>query len=340
MIHKTFKIFALTSIALIGGLQTLRAQNTVAATGGDSRPRVASKKFVPQFDESAREDKTNNGQVERVPFQPGDKNIRVTVDVPSFIMTLWQNDKEVARYNVGVGQKEYPIAIGPRTATQVILNPDWIPPDSDWVSGHKGVKPGERIPASDPRNPIGKIKIPLGSGYLLHQAKGAGDLGSLVSHGCVRVLQKDLVDISRKIADAYDIPGADKAIAAALTNKKQKALDLGEPLEVEILYDTMVVENGKLHIYPDVYERNTNTVEHLRRELESNRVNAALIKDQTLEKMLAKATGKQQFVVALADVVANRALTKGVVTPVVGAAKTSVKPAAKPAARRKAAVKR
>jgi hypothetical protein len=44
----------------------------------------------------------------------------------------------------------------------VIWNPAWIPPDSEWVAEHKGVNPGDIIKASDPRNPLGKMKIPLG----------------------------------------------------------------------------------------------------------------------------------------------------------------------------------
>ena len=42
---------------------------------------------------------------------------------------------------------------------------------------------GTPIPPTDARNPLGKMKIPLGYGYLLHQAKGAQDMGNLVSHG-------------------------------------------------------------------------------------------------------------------------------------------------------------
>lgn len=268
-------------------------------------------------DESAREDKATGGALKRARLEPGNADIRITVDVPSFIMTLWQGDKEVAAYNVGVGLKDFPIAIGERTATQMILNPDWNVPDSEWVAERKNVKPGERITASDPRNPLGKIKIPLGSGYLLHEAKGVGDLGSLVSHGCVRVLRRDLVDLTKKIASAQNLAVTDQEIDRALLGKKQKFIELAAPLSVDVNYDTMVVENGKLHIYPDVYETGVNTIEVLKSELQNNGVDPNVVTDQTLKKILARAVGKQQFVVALADVKANLALTKGRVAPVV-----------------------
>lgn len=35
---------------------------------------------------------------------------------------------------------------------------------------------------------MGKIKIPLGDAYLIHEAAKPTDIGSLASHGCVRML--------------------------------------------------------------------------------------------------------------------------------------------------------
>jgi hypothetical protein len=41
---------------------------------------------------------------------------------------------------------------------------------------------------------------------------------------------------------------------------------------VELRYETIVVEDGKLHIFRDVYDRGTNTEENLRAVLEANNV--------------------------------------------------------------------
>lgn len=270
---------------------------------------------VTAQDESAREDRLTGGKIERATLQPGDTDIRITVDVPAFLMTLWQGNKEIAVYNVGVGQKDYPIVIGQRTTEQIIVNPDWYPPDSDWVR-ESNIKPFTRITAKDPRNPLGKIKIPLGGGYLLHQAKGYGDMGSLVSHGCVRVLVTNLFDISKKIAVAYNLPtsGIDKG----RTDKKQRILTLDEALNVDINYDTMVVERGILHVYPDVYDYKTNTLEKFRAQLQSYNIGDDEISDATLQKILARVKGKTQFAVSLADIKAGKALTRGKSLPVVG----------------------
>src|SRR5215213_9537135 len=182
--------------------------------------------------ESEREDKVTGGRIERGEFEAGQPDIRLTLNVPSFRLTLWQNGREVKSYNVGVGMKAYPIYIGEREARQIIWNPAWIPPSSDWVKGHKGVRPGEVIKASDPRNPLGKVKIPLGDGYLIHQARGAGDLGNLVSHGCVRVMQGDLYDLSEKIIAARQPDISPSVISLAKRNKKTLIAELETPVPV------------------------------------------------------------------------------------------------------------
>ena len=267
--------------------------------------------------ESARSDKLTGGRIEKAALVPGEADIKITINVPAFQMTLWQNGKEVKTYWVGVGMKDYPIYIGQRQATAVIWNPAWIPPASDWVTDHKGVKPGEVIKPTDPRNPLGKLKIPLGDGFLIHQAKGAGDLGSLVSHGCVRVLKADLYDLAEKIAIGRSLPVTSKQIAQAKVNLKTLAAELDPPVPVEITYDTHVVEAGKLNVYPDVYDRKTNTVENLRAELESSGIKTSSLSDATLKKMLAQAIAKKRFVVSVKNIEDGKALIAGRIIPVV-----------------------
>ncbi len=261
--------------------------------------------------ESARSDKLTGGAIVKTALSAGEDNLKITVNVPSFQMTLWQNGKEVKTYPIGVGLKEYPIYVGYLKASAVIWNPSWIPPDSDWVVESKKVKIGKIIRPTNRHNPLGKMKIPLGGGYLIHQAKGVGDLGSLVSHGCVRVLQADLYDLADKIVAARELDLTPKQIAQAKKTKKTLAAELEPVIPVEITYDTMVVEAGKLHIYPDVYDRKKNTIENLRAELRSSGVDAADLSDETLKKMLTRAVSKKQFVVSVENIEAGRALLGG-----------------------------
>ena len=285
------------------------------------RPGPGQLALRAEYDESAWSDRFTGGRVERAELVAGNSNIELTVDVPAFRLTLWQDGRAVKTYRIGVGQKEYPIIIGTREATEVIWNPAWIPPASDWVTGHKGVRAGEVIKASDPRNPLGKVKIPLGGGYLIHQAQGAGDLGHLVSHGCVRMLLADLYDLAEQINAAYDYPVAAKQIAGAKRTKRALVAALPTPLKVDINYDTLVVEGGVLHIYPDVYDRRTNTVARLREELRAGGVRDSALDDETLEALLSKVTRRTRFVVPVAAVAGGSALTDGRSEPLIGSPK-------------------
>ena len=268
-------------------------------------------------DDSARSDKATGGRIERGEVEPGKGNVRITLNVPAFELTLWQNGKEVGVYPVGVGKKEFPIPIGERRAREIILNPEWIPPDSEWVRESKNVEPYERIPAGDPDNPLGKIKFPLGDAYLLHEAQAPSDLGNLVSHGCVRILRTDIYELAKKIVVARGIADGENKIEQSKNDIERRAINLGEPLTVDINYDTMVVEGGVLFIYPDVYDRQANTVEKLRAELESYQIDVSKLDEKTLKAMLDKATGKQQFSVSLEDIRGGKALEKGKTEPLV-----------------------
>jgi hypothetical protein len=88
-------------------------------------------------------------------------------------------------------------------------------------------------------------------------------------------------------------------------------------LAVDINYDTEVVEGGVLHVYPDVYDRKTNTVERLREDLRAAGVDVSKLDDETLKEMIGKASASEKFVVRVSDIRRGRALTSGRTEPLV-----------------------
>ena len=293
--------------------ETSRTNPNQNANSANSNQNAENQK--PDTDESARSDKLTNGRIERAALKAGDGNVRITVNVPAFTMTLWQNGREIKSYYVGVGKKDFPIPIGMRSADKIILNPNWIPPDSEWVRKSAGVEPYQKISADDPLNPLGKIKIPLGQAYLLHEAQSPSDIGNLVSHGCVRVLRDDLFEITEMISRARGLSITKNEIAAARKNTERRVIDLNGDVPVDINYDSMVVEKGIFSLYPDVYERKTNTPENLRAKLESYGVDQTKLDDAMLREILGKVDGDHKFTVALADIKAGNALKNGKTAP-------------------------
>lgn len=295
----------------------LAAQSSlVAQSEANTTDASANTNSSSRRGESAHSDKFTGGKIERAALQPGQPEIKITVNVPAFRLTLWQNGKEVRTYEIGVGMKKFPIVIGQRRITQVIWNPEWVPPDSEWViEGHNDVEPGERIKAGDPRNPLGKLKLPLGDGFLIHQAAKPSDLGHLVSHGCIRMLKDDISDLANNIVTALALDIRPEQIARAMNSTERLVANLKPPIVVDIDYDTVVVEGGVLHIYPDVYGRDTNTAENLRAELQSVGVDASKLDDQTVRQIFDRANMNEEFRVNVADIRAGNVLIAGTNQP-------------------------
>jgi hypothetical protein len=131
-------------------------------------------------------------------------------------------------------------------------------------------------------------------------------------------MQADLYDLAEKIIAARGLDVSPKEIASAKRTKKTLMIPLEPILPVEITYDTMVVEGGKLHIYPDIYQHKRNTVANLREELRSSGIDDSELSDAELKKMLAAAAGKQKFVVSVEDLESGNPLSGGRTIAVIG----------------------
>ena len=193
---------------------------------------------------------------------------RVVVNAPAYRMDVFQNGKLVKTYKVGIGYPEFPLPQGMRKADTIIFNPTWTPPDEPWVKGK--FEPGKKVEAGSKDNPLGPIKIPIGLPSLIHGGKAPARLGGFASHGCVGLTNPQVQDFSVVLAS---LGGAqltpEEAAAHAKTREETKQVKLSTPVPVELRYETIVVEDGKLHIYRDVYDKGTNTEENLRRVLEA-----------------------------------------------------------------------
>ena len=200
------------------------------------------------------------------------KDTRIVVNIPAFRMDVFENGSLIKSYKIGIGYPQFPLPIGLRKAQMIIFNPTWTPPDSPWVDS-MNVTPGEVIEAGSKQNPLGPIKIPIGSPSLIHGGKPLSKIGTFASHGCVGMTNSQVKDFAKLLAQASGIELSDQTIAKYLKNKtKTQVVKLGKVVPVELRYETIVVEDGKLHIYRDVYDQNTNTEENLRAVLEANGV--------------------------------------------------------------------
>lgn len=212
---------------------------------------------------------------------------RIVVNAPAFRMDMFRNGSLVKSYKVGIGYPQFPLPTGLRKAQTIIFNPTWTPPDSPWVKQMQSVSAGETIEAGSALNPLGPIKIPIGLPSLIHGGKALAKIGTFASHGCVGLTNGQVKDFARQLLTISDTQVSDATIRKYLSNKtKTRAVKLANSVPVELRYETIVVEDGAIHIYRDVYDQNTNTEANLRAVLEKNGIKFEDLSDDERTQVL------------------------------------------------------
>lgn len=211
---------------------------------------------------------------------------RIVVNAPAYRMDVFDKGKLVKSYKIGIGYPEFPLPTGLRKAKSIIFNPTWTPPDEPWVKGK--VAPGQKVEAGSALNPLGPIKIPIGLPSLIHGGKSPAKLGTFASHGCVGLTNAQVQDFAMRISSLSSKPMSLQDIKAyEKTKTETKEVKLDEDIPVELRYETIVVEDGTLKIFRDVYERGTNTEENLKKVLESYGVSLDQLQGDVRAKILA-----------------------------------------------------
>ena len=210
---------------------------------------------------------------------------RVVVNIPAYRMDVFKDGQLLKTYRIGIGYPEFPIPTGVRTAKAIIFNPTWTPPDEPWVKGE--LKPFKTVEAGSKLNPLGPIKIPIGSPSLIHGGKSAARLGGFNSHGCVGLTNGQVQDFASVLSS---LSGNDISLAEVkryqLAKTETEQVPLKQPVPVELRYETIVVENGTLKLFRDVYEKGMNTEQNLRRVLDQYGVSFDTFDAATKAKVL------------------------------------------------------
>ncbi len=260
------------------------------------------------------------------------KDTRVVVNIPAYRMDVFRDGSLVKSYKIGIGYPEFPLPTGLRKAQSIIFNPTWTPPDEPWVAKMKNVAAGKKVAAGSKLNPLGPIKIPIGLPSLIHGGKSPAKLGTFASHGCVGLTSPQVLDFSRLLAQVAGGEITDAQMKSYFADKtKTKVVKLDQGVPVELRYETIVVEDGKLHIYRDVYDQDTNTEDNLRAVLQANGTNLEDFSEaeraQVLQTLNAMSRHPKP---ASSPAVKSSPTASPGTSPADKADKTARKPAAKP----------
>lgn len=104
-------------------------------------------------------------------------------------------DGRAIRYPVGVG-KAGMAWHGRAYIARKNLHPAWSPPADIWRR-HPYIP--ELIPGGAPDNPMGVAAMGLDRGnYAIHGTDNPASIGRFVSHGCIRMYNRDIMDLYRR----------------------------------------------------------------------------------------------------------------------------------------------
>ncbi len=113
------------------------------------------------------------------------------VNRSAFQLTLYKKLKPVKTYGIAVGQVGLETPAGLYTVQNKAVNPAWSVPNSAWA----GSLAGTVVPGGTPQNPLKARWLGIYNGAGIHGTDAAGSIGTAASHGCIRMLIPDVIEL-------------------------------------------------------------------------------------------------------------------------------------------------
>jgi murein L,D-transpeptidase YcbB/YkuD len=177
--------------------------------------------------------------------------LRIDINIPEIRLRLYDGDSLLKVYRISVGLPGHETPDGEFSIDHAEWNPWWRPPpDRAWSRNDHITPPG-------PNNPMGRVKLFFAPYYYIHGSPHVRDLGTAASHGCVRMLNADVVELGRLLHARNQGTLSNAEITRVLARSGEtRASRLAVPVPLTLRYDPILVRGEELRIYPDFYHRN------------------------------------------------------------------------------------
>ena len=160
---------------------------------------------------------------------PDSTGLRVEVDVAAKQLHVMSGSAHVAMHDVAVGSEKWPTQKGTWRITQVVFNPDWVPPDESWAE--------EREPreSGDPKNPLGRVQLIYDPPRTIHGTNDPSSIGKAVSHGSIRMRNADIEKLARLLMDSTGTSRDEAFFRSAKENRtKKEIVQLQRPIPIVV----------------------------------------------------------------------------------------------------------
>jgi lipoprotein-anchoring transpeptidase ErfK/SrfK len=115
----------------------------------------------------------------------------IIVNRGAFSLTLYKNLKLAKTYRIAVGQIGLETPAGLYHIQNKAINPAWHVPNSAWA----GSLAGTVVPGGTPQNPLKARWLGIFDGAGIHGTDATSSIGSAASHGCIRMLIPDVIEL-------------------------------------------------------------------------------------------------------------------------------------------------
>jgi lipoprotein-anchoring transpeptidase ErfK/SrfK len=155
---------------------------------------------------------------------------RLDVDIAARRVTLLDDDRRVVSYPIAVGTAQWPTTPGEWSVTQVIWNPEWVPPkDEAWAESAERAAPG----AAD--NPLGRVQLIYDPPRTIHGTNEPASIGKAASHGSIRMRNADAAKLARQVMEAAGVRKDDAWFATVQKNRTEKVVvDLPKRVPISV----------------------------------------------------------------------------------------------------------
>ena len=156
-------------------------------------------------------------------------SLRIEVDLSKRRLRLYDGADTVKSYSVAVGSERWPTQTGEWKITQVVWNPEWIPPDESWAEQREPRKPG------DPKNPLGKVQLVYDPPRTIHGTPERASVGKAISHGSIRMYNEAAAELGKRLMEATGVAKDSAFYRDVEKNRTEKVVvDLpgGVPIKV------------------------------------------------------------------------------------------------------------
>jgi len=164
------------------------------------------------------------------PAAPVEAPMRVEVDIATRKLSVYRNGAIAGTYGVAVGTAEWPTRTGSWTISQVVWNPEWVPPtDESWAKDEKPKAPGARD------NPLGQVQLVYDPPRTIHGTNQPASIGTAASHGSIRMRNEDAVVLAQAIMEAGGAQKDSAWVARVRRNRTTKeVVDLATPIPIVV----------------------------------------------------------------------------------------------------------